>query len=80
MLYIYAGDVPKSRRAWSPRGLMDEKEKYMRWMAMMWELHSNITREEKRKEEILEVFRDLNELAKHRIEAPYFPPWESSWR
>ena len=58
---------------------MDEKERYLRWMETMWELHKGTTREEERKEEVLEVFKDLSELAKQRAEAPYFPPWEASW-
>ncbi len=61
------------------RGLMSDKEKYLRWMVTMWEHYNNISREEKRKEEVLEIFKGISELAKHRIEAPYFPPWEASW-
>jgi hypothetical protein len=45
---------------------------------MMWDLHSSITREEKRKEEVLEIFESLSKLAGRRVEAPYFPPWEPS--
>jgi hypothetical protein len=26
---------------------MDDKEKYLRWLEEMWDLHNNITREEK---------------------------------
>ncbi len=57
---------------------MDDKEKYMRWLEQMWELHSSITREEKRAEEVLEMFEDLGKLSKRRVEVPYFPPWEPS--
>ncbi len=67
---IFVRDLP---------GAMDDKEKYMRWMETMWELHKGIAREEERKEEVLEVFRNLSKLAKRRAEAPYFPPWEASW-
>jgi hypothetical protein len=59
------------------KGLMDDKERYMRWLETKWELHRGITREEKRKEEVLKVFEGLGELAKRRVEVPYFPPWES---
>jgi hypothetical protein len=59
-------------------GLMNDKERHLRWMAMMWEHHQSITREEKRKEEVLEIFKTLNELAKQRVEVPYFPLWEDS--
>ncbi len=58
---------------------MDDKERHLRWMETMWELHKDTTREEERKEEVLEVFKDLSELAKRRAEAPHFPPWEAPW-
>ena len=57
---------------------MNDKERHLRWMEMMWERHQSITREEKRKEEVLEVFRALYELATRRVETPHFPLWESS--
>ena len=50
----------------------------MRWMEMMWERHQSMTREEKRKEEVLEIFETLCELAKRRVETPCLPLWESS--
>jgi hypothetical protein len=59
-------------------GLMNDKERHLRWMEMMWEHHQSITHEEKRKEEVLEIFKTLNELAKRRVEMPYFPLWEDS--
>jgi hypothetical protein len=58
-------------------GLMNDKERHLRWMEMMWG-HQSITCEEKRKEEVLEIFKTLNELAKRRVEVPYFPLWEDS--
>lgn len=57
---------------------MDDKEKYMRWLETMWDLHHNISREEKRKAEVLEVFEGLVRLSRHRVEAPFSPPWEPS--
>ena len=59
-------------------GLMNDKERHLRWMEMMWEHHQSITCEEKRKEEVLEIFKTLDELAKRRVEVPYFPLWEDS--
>ncbi len=58
-------------------GVMNYKERHLRWMEMMWERHQSITREEKRKEEVLEIFETLCDLAKYRVETPYFPLWES---
>jgi hypothetical protein len=57
---------------------MDDKQKYMRRLETMWEIHNRISREEKRKEEVLEVFEDLAYLSRRRVEAPYSPPWEPS--
>jgi hypothetical protein len=59
---------------------MNDKERHLRWMEMLWEYHQSITREEKRKEEVLEIFKTLNELAKHRVEMPCFRLWgDSVW-
>jgi hypothetical protein len=61
---------------------MDDKQLYMRWLEEMWDVQKfdipgSAEREEKRTEEILEMLRGLGELAKQRVEAPHFPPWES---
>lgn len=61
---------------------MTDKEKYLRWLEEMWDVqkhdfHGNTEREEKRKEEILEVFEDLGEVAQRRAKPPRFPPWAS---
>ncbi len=57
---------------------MDEKERYLRWMETMWELHKGTTREEERKEEVLRMLRGLGRLSEKLgvAEAPRFPPWE----
>ena len=57
---------------------MDDKEKYLHWLEEMWDvqkfdIHGSTEREEKRKEEILEIFESLSEIAGRRVEAP---PWE----
>ena len=58
-------------------GLVNDKERYMRRVERKRELHRSISREEKRKEEVLKVFEGLGELAKRRVEVPLSPPWES---
>jgi hypothetical protein len=50
----------------------------MRWLETMWDLHTNISREEKRKAEVLEVFEGLARLSRNRVEAPVSLPWEPS--
>ncbi len=57
---------------------MDDKHKYMRWLERTWDLHNRISREEKRKAEVLEVFEGLARLSRRRVEAPYYPPREPS--
>ncbi len=60
---------------------MDDKKRYLRWLEEMWDvqkfdLQGSTEREEKRKEEILEMFEGLGELAKRRVDAPSSAPWE----
>jgi hypothetical protein len=59
---------------------MNYKERHLRWMEMEWERHQSLAGEEKRKEEILEIFKELDELAKRGVETPRFPLWESPRR
>jgi hypothetical protein len=58
---------------------MDSKENYLRWLEEMWDvhkfdIHGRTQREEERKEEILQMFRRISELAQHHVEAPHFSP------
>jgi hypothetical protein len=57
---------------------MHDKQKHVRWLETMWEIHNRISREEKRKAEVLEVFEGLARLSRRRVDAPYSPPWEPS--
>ena len=56
---------------------MSNRKRHLRWMEFLWEGQSTISREEARKEEVLEIFKVLSELAKRGVEAPRFPLWES---
>ncbi len=58
---------------------MDNRQRHIRWMEMLWERYNSISREEERKEEVLEIFEGVSELSKRRMETPHFPPWESPW-
>ena len=58
-------------KGWST---VDDKEKYLRWLETMWDLYNNISREEKRKEKVLEIFREISEMSKRKVEMPDFPP------
>ena len=56
---------------------MDDKEKYLRWLEEMWDVQKfdvpgSTEREEKRKEEILEMFKGLAHFSKRHIDPPAF--------
>jgi hypothetical protein len=57
--------------------VMGDRESHLRWLEFLRERHKSISHEEARKEEVLEIFKDLSELAKRDVEAPHFLPWES---
>jgi hypothetical protein len=62
---------------------MNSKEKYMRWLEEMWDvhkfdIHGRTQREEERKEEILQMFRKISKLAQHHVETPRSWPWRHS--
>jgi hypothetical protein len=46
-------------------------------MEFLWEGQNSIAREEARKEEVLEIFEVLSDMAKRAVDAPHFPLWES---
>lgn len=64
-----------------PKG---DSEAYMLWLEEKWDAHkldlhySNGEREDKRTEDVLEMFKDLGELSKRGVEPSKSPPWESS--
>ena len=64
---------------------MDDKQEYLRWLEEMWDVHKfdlpgRTEREERRKEELLEMLKGLSEISEQRINAPHLPRWESSRR
>jgi hypothetical protein len=55
-----------------------DNDRHLRWLEFLRERHKSISHEEARKEEVLEIFKGLSELAKRDdVEAPHFPSWES---
>jgi hypothetical protein len=70
-------ETEEGGRGTDPRQpLESEKERYVRWMEVMWERNQTNAREERRKQEVLGIFEDLGELSRRRLEAPRFPPWD----
>jgi hypothetical protein len=61
----------------------DDNERYLRWLEYMWDVHKfdphgTTQREERRTEEILEMFNALGELSKSMLDPPESPPREPS--
>jgi hypothetical protein len=63
--------------------IIDDNERYLRWLEYMWDVHKfdphgSTQREDRRTEEILEMFNTLGELSESTVDPPEFPPWETS--
>lgn len=57
----------------------EAKTRSLRWMEMMWEGASTAAQEEKRKEEVLAVFRELARDSRREREVREYVPWEPLW-
>jgi hypothetical protein len=60
---------------------MNDKYWYMRWLEEMWEVHKfdilgRTEREERKKDETLEIFRGIVKLSEPDIDSPDFSPRE----
>ena len=58
---------------------MVSKVRSLRWLEDLKESQRLNAREERRKEEILDVFRELYDISAKNHEPPVFPPWRPSW-
>jgi hypothetical protein len=80
---VLVRDALRDARATLIGGPVDSKEKYLRWLEEMWDVHKfdvhgRTEQEEERKEEVLQMFRKISELAQHPVEPPRFSPWKPS--
>jgi hypothetical protein len=55
------------------------KTRSLRWLEGLRESQRLTAREERRKEEVLEVFRELYDISARNPRPPVFPPWRPSW-
>jgi hypothetical protein len=55
------------------------KAQSLRWLERIRESQRLTAREERRKEEILDVFHELYMISAQRFDPPEFPPWGSPW-
>ena len=58
---------------------MVSKKQSLRWLENLKRSQRLTAREERRKEEIMEIFRELYDLSLHHQDPYIFPPWRPSW-
>lgn len=61
------------------RRVVVSKVRSLRWLEDLKESQRLTAREERRKEEILDVFRELYDISVKNPEPPIFPPWRPPW-
>jgi len=55
------------------------KVRSLRWLEDLKESQRLTAREERRKEEILDVFRGIYDISAKNPKPPVFPPWRPFW-
>jgi hypothetical protein len=55
------------------------RERNLRWMEALWEASSTAAREEKHKEEVLTVFRELVRESRSERAVREYVPWQPLW-
>lgn len=73
--------LPDTRGAsgkWRERRVVNKADS-LRWLERLRVSQKKTSYEEKRKEQILDTFRELCRISHERYEIPSFPPWESPW-
>ena len=61
------------------RRALVSKVRSLRWLEDLKESQRLTSREERRKEEILEIFRELYDISARNPKPTVFPPWRPSW-
>ncbi len=81
------GKHPKGRKALreesSPgtegRRIVVSKTQSLRWLENLKRSQRLTAREERRKEEVMEIFRELCDISLQHQDPSIFPPWRPSW-
>ena len=60
-------------------GVSDERRRHLRWMEWLWEANSTAAREEARREEVLQVFRDLVRDSERGVPVREYAPEGRRW-
>ena len=63
----------------SDREKVKAMDRNLRWMESLWEATSTTNREEKQKEEVLAVFRELVRESRSAREVHEYVPWHPLW-
>ena len=58
---------------------MVSKTHGLRWLEGLKESQRLTAREERRKDEIIGIFRELYEISARRLDPPVFPPWQAPY-
>ncbi len=58
---------------------MVSKTQSLRWLENLKRSQSLAAREERRKEEVMEIFRELYDISLRDQDPSIFPPWRPSW-
>ena len=61
------------------RKIVVSKTQSLRWLENLKRSQSLTAREERRKEEIMEIFRELYDISLRYQDPSVFPPWRPSW-
>ena len=57
----------------------EARMRHLRWMESLWEGAGTAAREEKRKEDVLAVFRELARESKRERKVREYVPWAPLW-
>ena len=58
---------------------MVSKTQSLRWLENLKRSQSLTAREERRKEEVMEIFRELYDISLRHQDPSVFPPWRPYW-
>ncbi len=69
-------DGPPGTEGWR---IVVSKTHSLRWLENLKRSQSLTAREERRKEEVMEIFRELYDISLRHQDPSVFPPWRPSW-
>ena len=61
------------------RRIVVSKTQSLRWLENLKRSQRLTAHEERRKEEVMEIFRELHDISLRHQDPTIFPPWRPSW-